>query len=107
MILISHGADVNGWSDTQSTPVRVACYENDLPMVKFLIDKGANIFLANTKGGTCLMNSIRCANLTRFLISKGANVNDTSILAISICPVSAAHHKGGTMILSLVGSTCL
>ena len=76
-ILISHGADVNGWSDTQSTPVRVACYENDLPMVKFLVDKGANIFLANTKGGTCLMNSIRCANLTRFLISKGANVNDT------------------------------
>jgi ankyrin repeat protein len=75
-ILISHGADVNGWSDTQSTPVRVACYEHDLPMVKFLVEKGANIFLANIKGGTCLMNSLGCTNLTTFLISNGANVND-------------------------------
>jgi len=38
--LIAHGADINGWSDTQSTTVRVACYKNEnLAMVKFLVNK--------------------------------------------------------------------
>jgi hypothetical protein len=75
-ILISHGADINGWSGTESTPVRSASYKNDLPMVKFLVERGANIFLTNIYGVTCLINSVGCTNLTRFLISKGANVND-------------------------------
>jgi len=86
-ILISHGADINGWSDTESTPVRSACFKNDLPMVTFLVERGANIFLANIYGGTCLINSVGCTNLTRFLISKGANVNDTDS-----CGLTALHY---------------
>jgi len=43
------------------------------------------MFLSNIYGGTCLMNSVLCTNLIKFLISKGANVNAIGFDSPSLC----------------------
>lgn len=73
--LVQHGADVNSPSDTESTPVRSACFMTNISVVKFLVDNGADIHKPNVNGGTCLINSVQSMHLCEFLIGKGANVN--------------------------------
>ena len=73
--LVKHKAYVNATSDTESTPVRSACYMTNIDVVKYLIDNGADIHKPNINGGTCLINSVQSVELCRFLITKGANVN--------------------------------
>ena len=74
-ILISHGALVNSPSDTESTPVRSACYMTNIEVVKYLVDNGADLHKPNVNGGTCLINSVQSVELCNFLIDKGADVN--------------------------------
>lgn len=73
--LVLQGANVNSPSDTDSTPVRSACYMTNINVVKYLIDHGADIHKPNINGGTCLINSVQSPLLCEYLISKGANVN--------------------------------
>ncbi|KAK3609218.1 hypothetical protein CHS0354_035158 [Potamilus streckersoni] len=73
--LIHHGANVNSPSDTDSTPVRSACYMTNIAVIKYLVDHGADIHKPNVNGGTCLINSVQSPHLCDFLIMKGANVN--------------------------------
>jgi ankyrin repeat protein len=42
--LIDAGIDVNKAGDLGYTPLHVACMQGNLEMVKFLIDRGANMF---------------------------------------------------------------
>lgn len=74
-VLLDHGADVNGRSNSQSAAVRTACYKNDEKMVGFLISRGADINIPNKYGSTCLMNAVKSASLVKLLIEKGANIN--------------------------------
>ncbi|XP_063413747.1 protein fem-1 homolog C-like [Mytilus trossulus] len=74
-LLLFYGADVNDCSDTESTPVRCACFMNHQLMVEFLVENGGNLSKTNIYGGTCLMNSIRCSEIVEFLIAKGVEVN--------------------------------
>ena len=73
--LVQHGANVNMPSDTNSTPVRSACFMTNIAVIKYLVDHGADIHKPNVNGGTCLINSIQSSELCRFLITKGADVN--------------------------------
>lgn len=73
--LVEHGANVNMPSDTNSTPVRSACFMTNIAVIKYLVDHGADIHKPNVNGGTCLINSIQSAELCNFLLSKGADVN--------------------------------
>ena len=73
--LIKHNGDVNATSDTESTPVRSACYMTNIDVVRYLVENGANLHKANMNGGTCLINSVQSVDLCRYLISKSANVN--------------------------------
>ena len=41
--LLRYGAEINATSDTQSTPVRSACYMTNVDVVKFLIKHGADV----------------------------------------------------------------
>ena len=74
-ILIRHVANVNACSDTESTPVRSACYMTNIEVVKYLVENGADISKPNINGGTCLINSVQSVDLCRYLIDKGAAVN--------------------------------
>ena len=73
--LIEHGADINSPSDTQSTPVRSACFMTNISVVKILVEHGADIHKPNINGGTCLINSVQSEELCVFLLSKGVDVN--------------------------------
>lgn len=73
--LVLHSAEINSSSDTQSTPVRSACYMTNISIVKFLVDHGADLHKPNVNGGTCLINSVQDPFLCEYLIKKGADVN--------------------------------
>lgn len=73
--LIEHGSDINCPSDTQSTPVRSACFMTNISVVKLLVEHGADIHKPNINGGTCLINSVQSEELCTFLLSEGVDVN--------------------------------
>lgn len=86
--LIQFGANVNFPSDTGSTPLRSTCFmcrtdarynlnKHDIyfDIIKLLIENKAEIERPNHNGGTCLINSIHNYDLTKFIISKGADVD--------------------------------
>lgn len=70
-LLVSQGIDINQPTNTNSTPLRGACYDGHLnigiakgrilalitllPLVKFLVDHGADIEIPNRHGHTALM----------------------------------------------------
>lgn len=80
-LISKHNAYVNSTTKTKSTPLRAACYDGHLDIVKFLIENGADIEIANRHGHTCLM--IACykghLEIARFLIECGADVNRKSV----------------------------
>lgn len=73
--LLKHGADLNGCSDTGSTPLRSACFQQKLEVVRYLVEHGANVNQANHDGGTCLINAVKSVDLCKYLIENGANLN--------------------------------
>lgn len=72
---------MNSTTKTTSTPLRAACYDGHLDIVKYLVLHGADIEIANRHGHTCLM--IACYKghfkIARFLLAKGADVNKKSL----------------------------
>ena len=58
-----------------STPVRAACYECNLDIVKYLVECGADINIPNIEGCTCLMNAVPKPELCDYLLSVGANIH--------------------------------
>lgn len=53
--LVKAGADVNHATLTNSTPLRAACFDGRLDIVKYLTEHGADIHIANKYNNTCLM----------------------------------------------------
>ncbi|XP_052088029.1 protein fem-1 homolog C-like isoform X2 [Mytilus californianus] len=75
--LVEHGADINGYSDTQSTPLRAACFENNIPLVRYLVENGADVHKTNIWNQTCLMSSVGSSELCEYLLRNGADVKST------------------------------
>ncbi|XP_061191864.1 protein fem-1 homolog C-like [Saccostrea echinata] len=92
-VLLDHGADVNGRSNSQSAAVRTACYKNDEKMVEFLISKGADVNIPNRYGSSCLMNAVKCASLVKLLVEKGANVNARETKKMQLTALHYAIHN--------------
>ncbi|PVD19715.1 hypothetical protein C0Q70_20206 [Pomacea canaliculata] len=73
--LIEHGADVNHPTQTNSTPLRAACFDGRLDIVRYLIDHHADLTIANKYNNTCLMISCYKGHkeVVTYLLEKGAN----------------------------------
>ncbi|MHC1682953.1 MAG: ankyrin repeat domain-containing protein [Clostridiaceae bacterium] len=81
-ILLNAGADINlpQKDDLGYTPLICAirnCRGENLEMVKFLVEKGADIEKGDSRNGTALLHSCITAykNILLYLISKGAKVD--------------------------------
>uniref|UniRef100_A0A8R1E5D5 ANK_REP_REGION domain-containing protein n=1 Tax=Caenorhabditis japonica TaxID=281687 RepID=A0A8R1E5D5_CAEJA len=70
-------ADVNQATNTQSTPLRGACYDGHLDIVKYLLEHGADPHLPNRHGHTCLMIASyrNKVGIVEELLSFGVDVN--------------------------------
>lgn len=72
-LLIEYGnANVNHLIKTHSTPLRAACYHNNLEMVKYLIEHGANPYQSKKGNFTNLMLSAgrRYPSMVRYLVDE-------------------------------------
>ncbi|KAH8817550.1 ankyrin repeat-containing domain protein [Flagelloscypha sp. PMI_526] len=83
-ILIASGADVDAFGVNPfashyniTCPLHVAAFEGKLEMVRFLIEKGADVNVGGRVYGTALQAAAFMGNLNivRFLVEKGADVN--------------------------------
>ncbi|XP_010173153.1 protein fem-1 homolog A, partial [Antrostomus carolinensis] len=80
--LLDHGASVNQTTLTNSTPLRAACFDGHLEIVRYLVgERGADLEVANRHGHTCLMISCYKGHreIARYLLEKGADVNRRSV----------------------------
>jgi Fem-1 family protein b len=56
--LVEHGADVNHTTNTNSTPVRCACYSGNVSMARYLIENGAHIHIVRKNNDPNLALSV-------------------------------------------------
>ena len=66
---------------TKSSPLRVACFDGHFPVVKFLVEKGANVNSVNKFGHSVLMNAVLMerTDMVILLLDNGADVNYTAL----------------------------
>jgi Fem-1 family protein b len=77
--LVLHGANINHKTSTNSTPLRGACFNGNVEMVRYLIENGANINVANIDNSTNLILSVyrKHLQLTAYLVDVlGLDVNE-------------------------------
>uniref|UniRef100_A0A915Q5P9 Sex-determining protein fem-1 n=1 Tax=Setaria digitata TaxID=48799 RepID=A0A915Q5P9_9BILA len=69
------GADINQTTQSNSSPLRGACYDGHYEIVEYLVEKGADIELANRHGHTPLMIAAfkMRVDIVRFLLEHGAD----------------------------------
>ncbi|KAK0096358.1 hypothetical protein PV326_005706 [Microctonus aethiopoides] len=86
--LVKAGADVNHPTNTNSTPLRAACFDGRLDIVNYLTEHNANIHIANKYNNTCLMIAAYKGHLdiVTFLLDHGANPNEKAL-----CGATALH----------------
>ncbi len=60
-----------------STPLRAACFEGHLEVVRYLLEHGASPDISNHFNNTCLMIAAYKGHLdvVKFLLEKGVNPN--------------------------------
>lgn len=79
LIILNSGGDINSYTKGHTeTPLTYAINIPDVEMVRFLIDKGANVNYSDNNGMTPLMFAIKLGNLelVSILINAGADIND-------------------------------
>ena len=76
-LLLQSGAHVNHATETNSIPLRPACYDGRLDIVKYLVDNGADIDVPNKDKFTCLMTACyqEHFDVVEYLIQKSANLD--------------------------------
>jgi Fem-1 homolog b len=76
--LVGFKANVNHLTRTNSTPLRAACFDGRLDIVKYLTDHSADINIANKYNNTCLMIAAYKGHIdiVSFLLERGANPNE-------------------------------
>lgn len=77
-MLVRAGANVNHPTKTNSTPLRAACFDGRLDIVKYLTDHDANIHITNKYNNTCLMIAAYKGHVdvVQFLLELGANPDE-------------------------------
>lgn len=88
-LLVKHGADVNHKTDTDSTPLRAACFDGRLDIVQYLVNHKADVNLPNAYNNTCLMISSYKGHMdvVEYLLQNGAQPNDQAN-----CKATALHY---------------
>ena len=68
---------MNSTTGTKSSPLRVSSYKGHLAVVKFLVEKGADVNSANSVGNSVLMAACyqQRKDVVSFLLDHGAEVN--------------------------------
>lgn len=91
--LVTHGADVNHSTRTNSTPLRAACFDGRLDVIEYLIENGANIHTANKYNNTCLMISSFRGHLdvVSYLLSKNADPDSKAYCGATALHFAAEH----------------
>ena len=74
-ILLARGADINGVSFGCETAIATACFMNNLEMIKFLVENGANITIQINNENNSLLPTYCNCDILKYLITKGANIN--------------------------------
>lgn len=89
--LISHGAEVNKATLTQSTPLRGASFHGYIKVMDYLLKNGAEIDTPNCIGQSplCIAAMRGKIEAVKFLIDKGANRYQTTINGYTIMHLSA------------------
>ncbi|GFT91895.1 protein fem-1 homolog B [Nephila pilipes] len=91
--LLSHGADVNHSTKTDSTPLRAACFDGRLDVIQYLVENGADIHKANKYNNTCLMlASYRGhADVVEYLLGKKADPDTQAQCGATALHFAAEH----------------
>jgi hypothetical protein len=76
MTLLERGADPNE-GDGNHTPLMIAVAGDNMPLVRLLLEKGANVQARDKDGQTPLFYAGDSVEATALLLEKGANPNDT------------------------------
>ncbi|MES1221544.1 MAG: ankyrin repeat domain-containing protein [Bacteroidota bacterium] len=80
-LLVKYGADINARSNSNNTPLLIACVGNgQFENIKWLIDNGADPLAKNYGKETTLLRAALYGDTMtlRLLVSKGLNVNESS-----------------------------
>jgi ankyrin repeat protein len=87
ILLIDHGAEANARDSENSTPLHTIASAGSVQAAELLLSKGADINAMTDFGWTPLSIAAMCnAEITGFLLSKGANVNPHEIERKEGCP---------------------
>lgn len=86
--LVSHHANVNHTTVSNSTPLRAACFDGRLDIVHYLVEHSADISITNKFNNTCLMIAAHKGHMdvVQFLLQQGADIN-----ARAHCGATALH----------------
>ncbi|PAA65820.1 hypothetical protein BOX15_Mlig027157g2 [Macrostomum lignano] len=79
--LVENGAQVNKTTNSNSTPLRAACFDGRLDIVRYLVQHKADIEIPNRYRNNCLMISAFRGHLAvvNFLLECGMNPNQTAM----------------------------
>lgn len=110
--LLKQGAEINSPGPSTSrvpggvTALMLAATRNHLPVVKLLIEKGANINQSDNGGGTALIYATWKGNkdVVAYLLEKGADCNAKTRDGRS--PLSVAEKYKQPEVLRLLKTTC-
>ena len=78
-MLIQSGAQINHATESNSIPLRPACFDGRLDIVEYLVDNGADIDMPNKDKFTCLMTACyqKHTDVIDYLVQKGTDLNCT------------------------------
>lgn len=76
--LIERGADIHATDNYGSTALHIACYEDELDVVKLLVERGADPNAKSRRNETPLHQAVFSPNILQYLIESGAEVNATN-----------------------------
>ncbi|KAL3867789.1 hypothetical protein ACJMK2_040636 [Sinanodonta woodiana] len=95
-LLIQFGANIDGATETNSTPLRPACFDGNVEIVKYLIDCGADVNRQNKWGSSCLMVAAFFGHISvvEYLCQNGASIDTKDEFG-----ATALHHaaEGGCL----------
>ncbi len=83
-LLVGRGANVNAKSNTDRTPLLVAAsLPRTVPVLRILLDRGADLRAQDRAGATALALAVRSADVdvVRFLVERGLDPNALSVVA--------------------------